>query len=413
MSVPLIWSTTPSDNQTVDSATQWQEGQPASSLNNSARGMMARLAMARDDSAGTLVATVSSTNVFTLNTNQSLVDPTSTSGGGTARISKPFVVRAVLPAMPTAVATSAPTIVIDGAGAVPLTRRDGSALQDGDLSGVPYELLGDTITSGAYGRARILNLLPSDVKGLIPASASMSGQCRLTYVSTTQISLAPLNGNQIVIGGKSYAIPAAGVTLANTSLTAGTLYYVYAFLTGTTITLEASTTGHATDATTGTEIKSGDSSRSLVGMVYMDVGTPGTFADTAAKRYVASWFNRRRRLASSGQQEVTTSSVGQIELTPFRAFYLAWAGETVVQCWAGSFSSATGVQTNWTRPYLDGAQIGPSVEFSFSGAGLVGHPSHTTMSSLTEGRHSSSIGVFTNSGNNVTWKGKQDAEVSI
>lgn len=167
MSVPLIWSTTPSDNQTIDAAAQWPEGQPASSLNNSARGVMARLAMARDDATGTLVASVSSSNVYTLNTNQGLIDPASTVGGGVAKISKPFVIRAILPALSVAVATSAPTIVIDGAAAVPLVRYDGNALTDGDLKGVAYEILGDAVTAGAYSRARVLNLLPSDVRAII------------------------------------------------------------------------------------------------------------------------------------------------------------------------------------------------------------------------------------------------------
>lgn len=156
------WSTTPLNNQTADSRANWQEGQPASSLNNSARGLMSTAAFWRDDNLGTLVATLGAGNVYTVTTGQGLIDPASTAGGGTAKISHAFTLRVVLPALNTAVATSAPTIVIDGAAAVPLRRRDGSALVDGDLTGLPYEILGDTITAGAYGRARILGTLPSN-----------------------------------------------------------------------------------------------------------------------------------------------------------------------------------------------------------------------------------------------------------
>ncbi|MCJ2144280.1 hypothetical protein MKL20_30200, partial [Methylobacterium sp. E-066] len=78
-------------------------------------------------------------------------------------------------------------------------------------------------------------------------------------------------------------------------MSAATLYYVYAYMNGSTLALEAVTTAHATDATYGHEIKTGDGTRTLVGMVYTGPGTPGTFLDTAANRWVASWFNRRER----------------------------------------------------------------------------------------------------------------------
>jgi microcystin-dependent protein len=162
------WSTTPLNNQTADSRAQWQEGQPASSLNNSARGLMATVAFWRDDNLGILLATLGANNAYSVTTGQGLIDPASTAGGGTAKISHPFSLRVVLPAMNTAVATTAPTIAIDGAAAVPLKRRDGSALQDGDLTGVPVEILGDTVTSGAITRVRILDVLPSEIKALAP-----------------------------------------------------------------------------------------------------------------------------------------------------------------------------------------------------------------------------------------------------
>ena len=166
---PHQWSTTALDNASADTRAKFPVGMNASSVDDSIRALMQSGALARNDKLGILVATIGAGNVYTVGTNEGLIDPASTVGGGTGKISKPFVVRVVLPALNTAVATTAPTIAIDGAAAVPLVRRDGTALQDGDLTGVPYEILGDTVTSGAITRARILASLPSDIKALAKA----------------------------------------------------------------------------------------------------------------------------------------------------------------------------------------------------------------------------------------------------
>ena len=77
------------------------------------------------------------------------------------------------------------------------------------------------------------------------------------------------------------------------NIAANTLYYVYAFNNSGTVTADYSTTGHATSTTAGnvgTEIKSGDDTRTLIGMIR--TGASG-FLNTADFRGVISWFNRR------------------------------------------------------------------------------------------------------------------------
>src|SRR6185436_18483248 len=87
-------------------------------------------------------------------------------------------------------------------------------------------------------------------------------QGRLTVDSTSQLSLQRYAGKYIPlkISGvwEAKAIPSTAPTLANTGLTQATTYYVYAFDSGGTLTLEASATGHAADSDTGVQIKSGD-----------------------------------------------------------------------------------------------------------------------------------------------------------
>lgn len=154
------------------------------------------------------------------------------------------------------------------------------------------------------------------------------GQCQLQYVGTTSIKLVPKNGNKIVINGVPQTIPSAGVTLANTGLTAATLYYIYAYMNSGTMTLEASATTHATDTTTGVEIKNGDATRTLVGMVYMGAGTPGTFVDSVTQRFVASWFHRRRREMYANVSPGTKTNTSVAELSSsLQLQFVTWADE--------------------------------------------------------------------------------------
>jgi hypothetical protein len=62
MSLPFFnWSRTASSNATADSTVNWAEGQAPSSVNDSARAMMASTAAFRDDIAGAIVTGGTST----------------------------------------------------------------------------------------------------------------------------------------------------------------------------------------------------------------------------------------------------------------------------------------------------------------------------------------------------------------
>jgi hypothetical protein len=167
-----------------------------------------------------------------------------------------------------------------------------------------------------------------------------SSNCRLVYSSSSQITLKPFNGNQIWIADSWVTIPSSGVNLANTGLTQSTLYYIYAYISSGNITLEASTTSHVTNTTYGHETKSGDATRTLVGMVYTDTGSPGVFVDTAAKRRVASWYNRPNRNLAG------TFSTGSLTATSFteinsanRVDFVGWADSIMDVSTTGSGSS--------------------------------------------------------------------------
>lgn len=148
------------------------------------------------------------------------------------------------------------------------------------------------------------------------------GQCRLVYTNTTTLTLMPFNGNRIVINGLSRPIPSAGVTIgiAGNWTSASQHRYIYAYWTGSAIALEASVTGHSMH-TDGVEIKTGDPTRTLVGMAYSVAGP--TFGDNTTTRYVASWFNRRkRRLVNNSISGTSATSVTNLSGT-FLSF-ISW-----------------------------------------------------------------------------------------
>ena len=164
-----------------------------------------------------------------------------------------------------------------------------------------------------------------------------SGQVRFVFVSATQTQLAPFNGCVMQIAGAFYRVSTPIIaTVSNTflegvggkSLAASTSYYVYLFNNAGTLTLDFSATGHATDTTAGNEgieIKSGDNSRSLVGMVR--VNPSAQFQDDTGARFVASWFNRRKKFIAFGASNANGNST---TTAPWQwgSQAVSWQGET-------------------------------------------------------------------------------------
>ncbi|UIN20790.1 hypothetical protein [Herbaspirillum frisingense] len=187
------------------------------------------------------------------------------------------------------------------------------------------------------------------------APATVFGQCRLTQ-SGGNLKLSPFNGNRLTINGQAQVIPSAGITLAATSLTPSTLYYVYAYMNSGTMTLEASTTAHATDANTGVEIKSGDSSRTLVGMARPITGP--AWQDTAAQRFVRSWFNDPGIAGLNwftANRQVTSVVPSYVEInSEIRCEFLCWSGEIVQVGGSGNSTQTVAGITNHTAVAFDG-----------------------------------------------------------
>lgn len=231
----------------------------------------------------------------------------------------------------------------------------------------------------------------------VAASATGHGQCQLQYVGTTSIKLVPWNGNFLKINGAVCTVPDAGVTLANTGLTANTKYYIYATASAGVINaLEASTTAYATSTTAGNKgvvIKTADDTRTLVGMVYMNSGTPGTFGNSATWQGVRSWFNDPGVVATSGLASgKTTSSTTMAKLDSTTDITVAtWAGESVRVWFNASHSNAN--NCNKLCSVLIDASTYPDMQQADNGfgAGTTSQAGSIDLNSLTEGAHTMSL----------------------
>lgn len=261
----------------------------------------------------------------------------------------------------------------------------------------------DTAVASQYHDA-----LVSIINSLVPAQVA-HGQCRLTFVSATSIKLSPLNGRSLMIGGVPRQLPAAGISLANTGLSASTFYYIYAAWSGSAIILEASATGHSQDATTGVEIKTGDATRTLVGALQTNASTQ--FTDSVSARNVASYFNRRNRnigvFAGSG---ITLISTSEVEVsTSLRLQFVSWGDEIVTIDIGGQFQVGLS-QSIGLQPFVDGVAYGNrTADFSntsatgmtFASTGRGSLPANTP---LAEGFHTVTVvGAVTGSTGTVNF----------
>lgn len=224
------------------------------------------------------------------------------------------------------------------------------------LTGKTLNLLRVKADESGYEH-RTASQVRSDIGAAASTEITFHGQCRLTK-SGSNLLLSRFNGNKLAINGVIEAIPSAGVTLAPTGLVVSTLYYIYAYMNAGVMTLEALTTTHATDATTGVEIKSGDATRTLVGMARPTTGPAWTYS--ATDKSVRSWFNDRGIAAGgvSANQATTSATLTNVASVPVNA--LMWSGEQVVVNGSGTIlaGGASAGATLATLPAINGATVG-------------------------------------------------------
>ena len=200
---------------------------------------------------------------------------------------------------------------------------------------------------------------------------------RLTYVSATQLKFAPYGGNKIKINGAVYTIPTAGIAglgttgvfingVAGQNLAASTTYWIYAFNNAGTVTADFRTASTHAQSTTagneGVEIRTGDDSRSLIGMCCTNASSQ--FADSATQRLVLNWFNRRQisvtGASTNGAGTSATASFVELAVAA-RAQFLSWANEATL-IFLNGWSYQSLVDTvNFHTIFINGLNPGSAV----------------------------------------------------
>jgi hypothetical protein len=379
------WSDTAATNAAADSEINWAEGQPANTVNNSARAMMRRIRQFLDDQFGALT-TAGSGNAYTVTTKTIIT---------TLRDGYGFVVRA------NRTNTGACTMNPDGKGDLPWRDERGNEFQSGDIvidayyqvyyqassatyrtrlqasrsnphggafleftdaSTITLKPRGDGflrvggaaksipaagITGAATGKQTPLNSTNSSANastGTITVGATHS------FVVGQKIFVAEAGGNTgrdvallgiktvTAVTGTTVTVSPVGVTLASAADTGQTLigiWYVYAYDNnndGVLDTLDISPVGHSTDVY-GVECKTGDTTRVFVGLVAINAsgGTP-VFANDQTRHWVRSYYNRPKGLLKGkGTSQIGTSSTVSVEANAagMRTYFLAFADDLI------------------------------------------------------------------------------------
>lgn len=237
---------------------------------------------------------------------------------------------------------------------------------------------------------------------IIPATGAV-----LQYTNTTTMTLAPRNGGFLWVnasgqanGGMNWPVP-AGLTVSNGGLAANTLYYIYVKIAAGTLALDTpSTTGYAI-AANGMPQKSGDVTRTLVGMAFTNGS--GQFVSQDGALQVRPYFQRplqRSRSNFSANQTTNSSTLAEID-TSIRNSVLVWSGEDVTFATSGSTTTST-ANAAVTAISFDGGSV---EEEGSAATGSSGIPINGIKVGLSEGLHYCTLFGAINSSGTATWRG--------
>lgn len=204
------WSKTASNNATADPSINWSEGQAPSSINDSARAMMARLAECRDDLSGFNITTGGAI-AYALASNQGTIAAVPNNGQSiNARLN---VTNGV-----------ASTLIVDGGTAYPIQTAPGTAVASGVLvAGTPY-----TFTFNSSSLAWVLNNFYATTVGPGSIVTSMLADNSVTYAkmqkpsTTSRLLGTPSLASKVITGAANNGSGLIRLTMSDTTgLTTG------------------------------------------------------------------------------------------------------------------------------------------------------------------------------------------------
>lgn len=328
--------------------------------------------------------------------------PTATAGGTADAITADFTPNVALTNGATVIvragaanATTTPTFAPDGLIAKTIVKGNNLALVAGDIAGAGHWL------EMQFDSTLDKWVLQNPATGV--KTNFGHGQCYLA-LSGGNLVLSPRNGNKLMIAGVSQSVPSGGVSLAATGLTPGTTYFIYAYMNGATMTLEASTTGHSTDATTGVEIKTGDATRTLVGQAYCTTGP--AWVDSGTLIGVLSYFNRAMKVAANyftANRATSSLNVGVEINSEIRVSFLNWA-DTKFQAALNGTTFNSGAAYGATYIGIDGTSTGDTGGMTYNTDPSMVAANYTAV--VSEGAlHYSTLCGFVLQASTQTWFG--------
>jgi hypothetical protein len=221
----------------------------------------------------------------------------------------------------------------------------------GELTNADLVALGEDIEDGGGGG------------GGGSGGSGAPGEVKLTRSSATALILSPHRGRHVAFADETVvACPIAGVTLANTGLSADTTYYIYAVTSDDTVvtSLEASTTAYDFDTSSNIAKKqgSGNEDRLFVGMIRTN--SSSQFVDHSTQRFVRTWFNDSGVSLVGASVSGGTSSTTYVAQTSIGTFTggieaLLWANEWVDLSWVGYHKNSTAGALSYVQVYQNGA----------------------------------------------------------
>ena len=210
------WSQTAASNSNADSTINWAEGQAPSSVNNSARALMAAVAKYRDDLAGKITTGGTST-AYTVTTNQSFASASAMDG-------------AVIAFRPHATCGADPTLAVDGLTARQIVTSSGTNVGAGQLVAGRIYVVTYVNSSTEF---RLHSAYPISISGLTAETAlatadifpfyddSAADNRKVTVpnlfkaISVLDAETSPATDDQVLISDTSDSAAANRMTLAN------------------------------------------------------------------------------------------------------------------------------------------------------------------------------------------------------
>ena len=173
--------------------------------------------------------------------------------------------------------------------------------------------------------AKLADVSVTAVKIVVPLF-----QCQLAGPQGTILTLSRFGGSFIFINGQNWQISSSGPTISTSGSALSDSFYIYAYISGGAVTLEKSTTAYATDSTYGHKIKSGDPTRTLVGLARIREDSLD-WGDSVTRRFIRSYYNDPGiTISNYFNANRSTSTIGYVEInSEVRCQGMFWEGEVV------------------------------------------------------------------------------------